>query len=286
LEDNDPPLPPVNLTGRVDSSGIATIAWQANTESDIAGYRVFRANALRDEFVEVTRQPVVEAVYRDTISLNTLTHGIFYKLTAVDRRYNNSGYSDPVRLTRPDTIAPAPAIFTDIAEKDGEVKMTWEESPSDDVAAVTLYRTAEYDSIKMKVQEWTPKTLPAQYTDRLTVGGHYIYTLETRDEAGNISKNSRKCYSDVATALQVQLNARREGKGVALTWQLPKEPKVKMVTIYRAAEGEPLTTLTSTAGGNSTMDIDAEAGTSYQYKIKVAFVNGQIAFSETIKIEK
>jgi hypothetical protein len=285
LEDSRPPEPPHHITGTVDSAGIVTLAWQANTEPDLLGYRVFRANALHEEFVEITRQATGSAVYHDTINLNTLTRNIFYRLTAVDRRYNNSEYSEPVRLTRPDTIPPAPAVFTMLEVKGAGVEMTWETSPSNDVAGYALYRTG-HDSIRTKLAEWTADRQPGKYADMQGTGGYSAYTLETTDHGGNTSHHSRTCYIRPSADTQIGLHVRQEKNRVFLNWQLPQDMKAKDVTVYRAVADEPLTTyMQATAAELSTVDGETEPGKEYSYRVKVAFRNGQTAISEVKKIK-
>ncbi|MEM6829038.1 MAG: hypothetical protein AAF551_00890, partial [Bacteroidota bacterium] len=44
LDDSIPPLAPVGLTGTVDTLGVVRLSWEPNTEPDLHGYRLFKAN--------------------------------------------------------------------------------------------------------------------------------------------------------------------------------------------------------------------------------------------------
>ncbi len=283
LEDNDPPAPPVNITGVVDSAGIVTLAWQANTEPDIMGYRVFRANAPHEEFVEVTRNTIFDAIYRDTINLNTLTHEIWYKLVALDRRYNNSDYSEAIRLTRPDTIAPAPAVFTSLQALGDTIQLTWENSPSDDVATYTLYRKAQHDNATLKIAEWNASQSPEQYIDKPPLSSEYLYTLTASDYSGNQTHFSRTIRFTATTNPQIILDVAQESasKNVMLRWNIPAGLQAVQTVIYRAETGNSLATYRQlNTPATFYLDDQTEEGTKYLYRIKITLNNGQSVLSQ------
>jgi hypothetical protein len=285
LEDNDPPAPPVELTGVVDTLGIVTLAWKSNAEPDIMGYRVFRVNALNEDWVEATRKPVTEAIFHDTVSLNTLTHDIFYCLTAVDKRYNNSGYSEPVRLSRPDTIAPAAAIFLDTKAMADGIALYFEGSPSDDVAKYVLLRFAGNDTLSIKLNEWASGKLPAQYTDIPDVAGYYTYCLLTCDVAGNSAQRQHTCYITSSKKVKVILTVEQKSKKVAIGWQLPDKITAESFVLYKAVNGAPLTTYGHAERTEAfIVDENVETGSECAYRIKAILDNGQIVLSEVMTI--
>lgn len=76
-------------------AGTVTLAWDPNTESDLAGYKLYYGNA-----------PRAQAPYTQTVLINdrtatnwqvTLNPGVYYfGLTAFDRTGNESGFSNEV----------------------------------------------------------------------------------------------------------------------------------------------------------------------------------------------
>jgi hypothetical protein len=285
-EDNNPPSPPQMLTGKVDSSGIVTIAWKANTEPDLLGYKVFRANSRDEEFISLVRNITSQNICLDTINLNTLTHKIFYQVIAIDKRYNSSYYSAVLELTRPDTIAPAPAIITRIDANNGKVTIHIQGSPSSDISLYELYRIAENDTIQKKIIGWKEK-LPLTFDDIPERQGiSYKYSIKTIDFAGNSSEFRRTIYVPGSVQKSIILKAEQEknGKSIQLSWNLPQGFKPAKTIIYRSKDKEPISIYNTIDGADQKfLDSDIEMNTKYNYRIKV-FVGNSNEIVNSVQI--
>jgi len=78
-----------------------TLAWDANTEPDLAGYKLYQANAPGGPYTLVQTVGLVT-----TTTLPGLADGTYYwVLTAFDLAANESGYSNEVTFTG-ETVAP------------------------------------------------------------------------------------------------------------------------------------------------------------------------------------
>jgi hypothetical protein len=80
--DTFPPAAPRSLAA-IAGSGVISLIWDANTESDLAGYLVLRGEAPGDTLQPITPAPVTETSYRD----ETVRPGTryVYAVVAVDR---------------------------------------------------------------------------------------------------------------------------------------------------------------------------------------------------------
>ena len=90
------PVAPRNLAA-IAGGGSINLIWDANTEADIAGYLVLRAEAPSATLQPVTQAPVAAATYRD----ETVKPGVryVYSVVAVDRAGNRSAESNRVEET-------------------------------------------------------------------------------------------------------------------------------------------------------------------------------------------
>jgi hypothetical protein len=80
--DKFPPAAPKGLRA-VAEDGAVSLVWDQNTEADLGGYLVLRAEAPGDTLLPLTEQPIADATYRDA----TIKPGIryVYAVVAVDK---------------------------------------------------------------------------------------------------------------------------------------------------------------------------------------------------------
>lgn len=76
------PAPPKGLSA-VGVAGAVNLIWEANTETDLAGYIVLRGEAPGDTLQAITTAPIRETTYRDTTAVPGVRY--VYAVVAVDR---------------------------------------------------------------------------------------------------------------------------------------------------------------------------------------------------------
>lgn len=281
-EDSIPPAKPVLSNAVIDSLGSVTLTWKANTEKDLLGYRIYRANSLKEEFTEITHHAITDTVWKDTVTLHTLTPHVYYTILAMDRYYNASKYSDTVMLRRPDTIAPSAALIATTVLKDDSIMLTMIPGSSEDVMMYKLNRIdiqKEKDTIQLVTIHPSSDTL-LFYTDTTAiVGNTYQYILYTYDSSNNKSVNIsgliacepgyRKAVDSFTTSLD------RDKKQIQLSWAYSLQGVDKFI-VYRSKNGSVFTTLTTlTATERKYTDKDLNINNTYRYKIKAVFKNGK-----------
>lgn len=99
--DTTPPSMPTGL-GASSSNTTIDLAWTVNSESDIAGYNVYRSTTTGSGYAKVNSSLVNSGVYEDTNLSESTTY--FYVVTAVDTSGNESGYSAEVNATTDSTV--------------------------------------------------------------------------------------------------------------------------------------------------------------------------------------
>ena len=89
--DTTAPGVPTNLSGS-GSGGVATLNWDDNTESDLAGYNVYRSTSRNGTYSQINGALVTSSSYVDS-NVNRRSR-YYYKVSAVDTSGNESGLSN------------------------------------------------------------------------------------------------------------------------------------------------------------------------------------------------
>ena len=94
--DTTPPAAPIGLFA-TPFSGSVSLSWTANTETDLAGYNLYRSASLGGAYVKINTSLITALTYAD----GGLTNGTpyYYVLRAVDTSNNESGDSNEASAT-------------------------------------------------------------------------------------------------------------------------------------------------------------------------------------------
>lgn len=240
--DSVPPAAPKGLKGTIDSLGVVRLEWEANKEDDIMGYRVFFANRKSTEFIGCSDTFLMTPFYTDTLFLGSLTNEIYYKVMALDFNYNQSAMSEPIRLVKPDTIAPTKAVILSIEQDStGSVGIKWANSASEDLDRVELYRKISDEGAWVKIEEWKRNSLVEAYVDTFPFKGERIYYMIVNyDESDNrslvesIPYKTKYVKKECIKNLQHSIDYQKGG--VRLKWD-QCGCKVSKIYIFRTTNG-------------------------------------------------
>src|SRR6218665_587367 len=274
LTDISPPAPPTGIEGKIDSAGAVTLSWKANAEKDLQGYRVFRANSLREEFVEVKKIILPTQSFMDTVNIHTLPSKVFYKVIAVDKNFNPSEYSEPLTIKRPDIIPPVSPVFTKTYRSDSlkAIVLKWINSPSEDAAKYILRRINVKDSRRTEAAAWEAADKRESYIDKgMEQGKTYRYELTVVDDSGNKTKEiSGDVFFETGKRNPVaEWTAEGDAakKQVLLRWKCD-EPNIKKYYIYRSKNNAPYILFQTIDGKESNYtDNHVTSGAGYRYRI-------------------
>jgi hypothetical protein len=277
MTDTIPPAKPVGLSGKVDTSGIVHLKWRMGKEEDLMGYLVYSANAPDHKFIPVSHDFVADTTFSDSITLNTLTKHIYYKVVAFDKNRNPSPYSDALELKRPDKVAPVSPVFTKFLVTDTSVVLNWATSTSNDVVSQQLYR-------RENGKDWQPyaklEVTTSSFVDhnvkKLT---WYDYCLEAVDDAGLHSSKSfplnvRVYDSGKRPNIQnFTIVKSQDGKSLILSWKYAETGNY-WYELYRSIDGKNFMTIKSLSADQHTFTDGNLKRAAYQYAIKAVYKDG------------
>lgn len=255
--DSIPPKKPKFISGKIDSTGVVTVKIALNKEKDLMGYRLFRSNSDKHEF-SVIREGFddndsipkpVQTVFKDTVTLNSLTPYIYYRIKALDKNFNQSEFSEILKVKRPDTIAPVTPVFKNVLVQQKQVELYFAPSNSEDVIIQEIYRKENPKNPWVKIADL--KKDQKQYVDKnVKQGTMYYYTIRAKDDSGLYSKYAipvkGKPYDNGVRPIVKNLKLVKQNKKNIMKWEYdPKYPNVFFV-IYKKDKNGNFRQLTNT----------------------------------------
>ncbi|MFZ4660676.1 MAG: hypothetical protein ACOYNY_26940 [Caldilineaceae bacterium] len=192
VADHTPPRVPSLLSLHLSNNQIQ-IHWQANTETDLAGYRLYRSTSWP---VDRSLGPIHGATllttttYIDQLLLNGQTY--HYVFTAVDQAGNESRPSIDAQMPTIDLTAPAPPAGLMATVQAAGIELTWQANGESDLTGYRLYRspTLPVDRTALPVHTQPLLTTPSYRDETVAAGASYYYVVVAVDGSQNSSSAS------------------------------------------------------------------------------------------------
>ena len=293
LEDSIPPLTPVGLSGTIDTLGIVRLFWEPNSEPDLHGYRLFKANYEENEFVQVDGPLIKTNTYNDTLELKNLHEKVFYKVLAMDHRFNPSELSKALQLKKPDVLPPVSPVFSRVTNESAGIALSWELSSSEDVIEHLLYRESEREADWTLIHVINAENTKLFYLDTAVVHNtQYAYTMLAIDDDG---LESAPAAPVVATRLEPDAYpmvgnfhylVNKEDREVKISWDYPLGATEKFL-IYKTVGEAPFQLYKSLEAAKMEFTEKITPGTgSLRYKVMAVMTNGHYSqMSDELLIE-
>ncbi len=277
LEDSLPPHLPVRFAGKVHEDGSVHLHWSESASDDVLGYRLFRANDPQEEFVMVSSETVQDTVFTDSVAVATLTEQVYYRIVAVDRRFNASDYSEILPLKRPDIVPPVPAQLTSLTAERRGIRLSWVASPSADLSEYVLMRWHESSTGYQVLCRFDGGDSSYSFLDSLVrPATTYRYLLRTVDDDGLSAAHSFLEVTALDAPSQngvknLSAEANREERRILLQWDFPRQQKVTGYRIFRAVDDGPLRHYRLSGAEPQFADRQLTINRRYRYAVQAVF---------------
>ncbi|NUN99247.1 MAG: hypothetical protein HUU01_01390 [Saprospiraceae bacterium] len=291
LHNDKPPLAPTGLRGVMDQTGKAKMYWNAGSEEDLQGYRVYTGNQETGYYAELTYLPVQDTIYQHTYSMNTLHGEEFFKVRAIDLRGNYSEFSKPERIVRPDLHPPAPPAIAKVKSESSFVYLLWAGSSSRDVVHHRVERRAldepnweqiaviDHPSSGYNKFSDSSATSGRQYQYRITATDQNgLTSTSTPVQAGKIDHGYRGSIRDFSAVFDAVRHK------LLLSWQFEHLDKVDRFLLYRAQANEPVSIYKTLSGNIPGLKIEGKlawfeevvlsSGKRFQYRLLAVLKDG------------
>lgn len=245
ITDSIPPAKPKFISGKIDSLGIVTLNIELNKEIDLMGYRLYKSNSDEHEFSLIREgfsendsivKPV-QIIFKDTVTLNSLTPYIYYKIIALDFNFNQSESSEILKVKRPDKIPPTTPVFKNVIVKQNEIELHFALSESEDVVEQYIYRKLKADAPWELLSKVDNKS--TSYIDKkLKQGTVYFYSLRAKDDSNLFSEYAKPVYgkpfdNGVRPPI-LNLVIKKDDKDILLSWEYELLNDNTYFVIYKA----------------------------------------------------
>lgn len=289
LTDSIPPAKPEFIASKVDKKGVVKLVVKKNKEADLMGYRLFRSNSPKGEFSTIYNGfkrkgalDTIPTVFTDTVTLKTLTPNVYYKVKALDTHYNESDFSEVLKIKRPDTIPPVAPTITKVLVTPKDVTLHFTLSQSTDVVAQMIYRKEKAEANWALLDTLSENQI--SYVDKNVVQNKsYYYSLRAKDDSGLFSKYATKVlarpYDTGMRPTVTNLKAQRKGKEIVLSWEYREMNENTFFIVYKANASEKLVQYKRT----DKLSLTEPYFSTAKYAVKVFTKDGgQSIMSETV----
>ncbi|RPH33595.1 MAG: hypothetical protein EHM93_04745 [Bacteroidales bacterium] len=284
--DSIPPSAPQGLTGAFDTTGVVQFKWSYGKERDLLGYQMLYSANADSEYSLIGNAFIYDSTYKTSFPTNMLSSDLFFKVVALDTRYNTSRPSEPIKLVKPDTIAPSsPVIFID-TDSTGLTKILIAPSSSTDIKIHYLYFIT--DAEKPDREELFRGSIRNDTTITLSNGyGKGEICCVAEDITGRKGYSNRVSFRQQKNSLVSTFNALAkpliDDGAVELLWD--KTNLSGSIMIYRKDDLKPYNLIATVDSQIFTFkDRNVTVNTSYSYKL-VGFQRNGKAISRVIAVK-
>ena len=288
---SDPASP--NNVSLAGSSTTAALRWNANGESDLAGYQVLRATADAGPYTVVSTVDTSQLYYIDTDGAIAAGGPYYYTVQAFDASATTSNFASRSSLTPSslysDALPPnTPTAASSVAGENSVTICCTDLGDADAGGVVWVYEIwVSTDNVNFSLQTTTTNitsggTLCYNFSG-LTNGSSYYYEIVAIDEAGRQSTSSviTLTPADVPPAAPSGITVNATTGALRIAWDANTESDLLGYWVYRTttANSEVSTdnavTVNSTVTTNTSLyDTDVSSNASYHYRVKAADTDG------------
>jgi len=284
------PSPPhgIKISAR---PGQATVAWDANPEPDIAGYRVYRSLSENGEHAAVSDELVAGLSYMDRIPV-TQRNRFWYRVAAVNTSSQEGNPSVPVFVEPPTVALLEPPVLRTGPMVEGKILLEWNRPDDRRIVGYHIHRAAIRND---EMVQLTPTPLPvgqAKYEDADVEQDHpYYYSISVVDAQGRHSALSTivtaSTFSTAAasapTNLTAALHVPGKALGVTLVWKLPVHSRLRCMVLRSDSPEAGFVRIASPLfeSQSTYTDSSVSIGKTYYYRVRATSPAGATSADST-----
>ncbi|MFT7507156.1 MAG: prepilin-type N-terminal cleavage/methylation domain-containing protein [Acidimicrobiales bacterium] len=265
-------IPPVNPTGLAATAAEerVTLNWSANSESDLAGYRVYRSGSSGGTYSSISG-------LLNTSNFNStgLTNGTMYYflVRAEDTTGNVSGNSNIANARPMDVTPPAPPSSLSAVGGTRQITLNWSNNTESDFSSYRVYRSNSSGGTYSQIASGLTSSGYVNTGLPGTGDTRYYYRVRAIDNAGNLSGNSNTANAitadTVAPANPRSLSAVGGTRRITLNWSNNTESDFSSYRVYRSnSNGGTYSQIASGLTSSGYANTGLPNSTRYYYRVR------------------
>lgn len=289
LIDSIPPSAPVVVSAVVDTLGHVHVEWKANTEDDLLGYKIFRANNLIEEAYIVKDSITFKTVFDEQLDGSMINRTIYYYIKALDRHFNESEFSIAAEAKRPDVTPPTSPIFVSYTTTEKGVYLKWARCEDTDVSSHTVLRKEIKNGAVWQIIAQFRDTTSQVLDKTAEQGSSYWYAIIAKDQSGleSIPKQPLKI-SLPGNPADLKLTSFKvvtdlEKRNIELQWTTDQTDIIRF-ELYKGAGEEPVTLWKIVDGKQNSIKDILRPDLTYEYMIRMVMTNGTVGRFYNLKL--
>ncbi len=283
-QDTTPPSKPQKLTFKVEA-GVVSLKWKSVKSNDIVGFRLYVSMSENaSEWALVNKDLIKTNSFKHERSKTLSRFNYYYRITSVDKTYNESFPSNIVKVKLPDVTLPnQPSIMVYRAYTD-KITLEWNKIMVYDLSHYNVYR-----KVDKKFQKLNKKPIiNSIFIDKKPIDGINEYVIVAVDKSGNESlrKNSRKIsLIDNKPVKITNFKLTKTKKGVMASFSCTDKDYAGFKLFKSSGKIPKYYNVSNFVKGKSFEDRQVSKKGTYFYMIKAYDKAGNIKKSDVLKIK-
>lgn len=183
-KDVSAPKAPKHLIFNV-KAGEVNLSWDEVKDNGLIGYRIYVSmDQDAKEWARLEKYEIKDNKYTHSKSKAHSRFHYYYKISAVDKKFNESPFSNVVKVKLPDVIAPKQPLIKSYKTYENKIVFNWQEIHDYDLSHYNLYVQEGKNFVKLNKE---PLTITYFELQNLKYQGLRKYLITAVDKSGNES---------------------------------------------------------------------------------------------------
>lgn len=283
-KDATPPTRPTDLNYTIKGSEI-NLSWSASLDKKLLGYRIYMAmDRDAQEWSMLTKEAIKATHFTHQRAKTLSRHDYYYKITAVDKSFNESKASNIVKVKLLDVIAPEQPVISSYKVNNDRIRVEWNKVRVYDIASYNIYRKEGIKYVKLNVKALQT----TQFIDESPKAGINEYVVTAVDSSKNESKRfkSTKIMAKDITPVKIEGLKVTQSKGaVTLSFDV-NDSDYNGFEVMRSGGGDTrYYNISGFQKGKRFVDKQVSKKQHYFYTIKAYDKIGNIVESDVLEVK-